>query len=386
MSACSRMTLPRGLIVGFVVLVLSGCSLFTGDDGRNDPAPLTQFDAGISAQVTWRAPIGSGTALGISPAVGRETAYAASADGQVAKLDLNSGGIVWKTNVGKKIAAGPGSDGVITAVAAVDGTIIALDDTGQVKWQSQATSEVTIPPAVGFGVVVVRSGDYRIQAFNIENGERIWSVQRPGPPLALRAPSRMLMAEGMVITGMPGGKLMAINAVSGDVQWEGMVAIPKGSTDLERVNDVVGEPVLIGPLLCGVAFQGKIACFDVSQGGRTVWSKDFSSASGMTVDGKNAYAAATNDIVSAFSLQNGNLVWRQDALRNRKLSAPAATERVVAFGDYQGYVHFLSPEDGRLIGRLSLGGGAILAPLTTTANQGILVQSGDSSIVYITAN
>lgn len=386
MHACLLSRMPRGLVVGLLSLFVSGCALFTGDDGRNDPAPLTQFDAGISAQVTWRAPIGSGTTLGISPAVGRETAYAASADGQVAKLDLKSGGIVWKTNVGKKIAAGPGSDGVVIAIAAVDGSIIALDDTGQIKWQSQATSEVTIPPAVGFGVVVVRSGDYRIQAFNAENGERIWSVQRPGPALALRAPSRMLMAEGMVITGMPGGKMMAINAVSGDVQWEGMVAIPKGSTDLERVNDVVGEPVLIGPLLCGVAFQGKIACFDVAQGGRMVWSKDFSSASGMTVDGKNAYAAAANDIISAFSLQNGNLAWRQDALRNRKLSAPAANERAVAFGDYQGYVHFLSPEDGRLIGRLSLGGGAILAPLTTTADQGVLVQSGDSSIVYITAN
>ena len=235
-------------------------------------------------------------------------------------------------------------------------------------------------------MVVVRSGDYRIQAFNAENGERIWSVQRPGPALALRAPSRMLMAEGMVITGMPGGKLMAINAVSGDVQWEGMVAIPKGSTDLERVNDVVGEPILIGPLLCGVAFQGKMACFDVSQGGRMVWSKDFSSASGMTVDGKNAYSAAANDIVSAFALQNGNVVWRQDALRNRKLTSPAANERAVAFGDFQGYVHFLSPEDGRLIGRLAVGGGAIVAPLTTTADQGILVQAGDSSIVFITAN
>ena len=386
MRVACWMKMPRALLVGLVALAVSSCSLFTGDDGRNDPVPLTQFDAAIAAQVAWRTPIGSGTTFGISPAVGRETAYAASADGQVAKLDLKSGGIVWKTNVGKKIAAGPGSDGVITAVAATDGSIIALDDTGQIKWQSQATSEVTIPPAVGFGVVVVRSGDYRIQAFNAESGERIWNVQRPGPALALRAPSRMLMAEGMVITGIPGGKLMAINAVSGDVQWEGMVAIPKGSTDLERVNDVVGEPLLIGPLLCGVAFQGKIACFDVSQGGRTVWSKDFSSASGMTVDGKNVYAAATNDIISAFALENGNLVWRQDALRNRKLSAPAANERAVAFGDYQGYVHFLAPDDGRMIGRLSLGGGAILAPLTTTADQGILVQSGDSSIVYITAN
>jgi len=65
----------------------------------------------------------------------------------------------------------------------------------------------------------------------------------------------MALIEGMVLSGIPGGKLMAINALTGDVQWEGVVAVPKGSTDLERVNDVVGSPAVVGPLLCAVAHQ-----------------------------------------------------------------------------------------------------------------------------------
>src|SRR5690606_38370534 len=166
----------------------------------------------------------------------------------------------------------------------------------------------SIAPVVGYGVAVVRSGDYRIQAFNIETGERLWSLQRPGPALALRSSAQMVMAEGLIITGLPGGKLLAINVGSGNVQWEGTVATPRGASDLERLTDVVGSPALAGPLLCAVAYQGRIVCFNVSQGGRPMWAKDFSSASGMTVDNRFAFAPDQNSVLNAFALENGNNV------------------------------------------------------------------------------
>ncbi len=375
----SRTVLIAGL------LSLAGCSLFTGDDGRNDPAPLTTYTPGLSAQIGWKASIGSGSGIGFAPAVVNESVYGASVDGSVAKFDLNSGAVLWRIKLDKKLSAGTGSDGITTAVVDEDGMVIAMDEGGQVKWRSQASSEVVIPPIVGSGVVIVRSGDYRIQAFNAENGERIWSVQRPGPALSLRAPARLVMIEGMVLSGIPGGKLVAINAVSGDVQWEGVVAVPRGSTDLERVNDVVGSPAVIGPLLCAVAHQGRIICFDIASGGRPVWNKTFSSNVGMTVDNRNAYAPNTRDVVSAFTLQDGTLVWKQEALRNRRVTSPAAIGSAVAVGDYDGFVHFMAPDDGRLLARISVGGGAIRAPLLATT-RGVLVQTGDGSLIMIVLN
>lgn len=384
MSSSMILRVVRTLsITGLVSL--AGCSVFTGDDGRNDPTPLTTYAAGISAQIGWKAAIGSGTGIGFAPSVVRDTVYAASGDGSVAKFDLNSGATLWKVRLDKKLTAGTGSDGITTAVVDEDGTVIALDETGQVKWRSKASSEVIIPPVVGFGVVIVRSGDYRIQAFNAETGERIWSVQRPGPALALRAPARMAMIEGMVLSGIPGGKLVAVNAISGDVQWEGVVAVPKGSTDLERVNDVVGTPAVIGPMLCAVAHQGRIICFDIATGGRPVWSKTFSSNVGMTVDSRNAYAPNTRDVISAFGLQDGTLVWKQESLRNRRVTSPAAIGSAVAVGDYDGFVHFMAPDDGHLLARISVGGGAIRAPLIATT-QGVLVQTGDGALIMIVLN
>ncbi|MCC7227466.1 MAG: outer membrane protein assembly factor BamB [Burkholderiaceae bacterium] len=365
--------------------VLAGCSAFTGDDGRNNPTELKAFEPALSVQAAWRAPVGSGTGIGFAPVIGRDTAYAAAADGSVGKYDLTSGAAIWRVQLDTKLSAGVGSDGVTTAVVARDGTVIALDETGAVKWRAKATSDVSIPPIVGFGVVVVRSGDYRIQAFNAQNGERVWSIQRPGPALSLRAPSRMILAEGLIITAIPGGKLIAVNATSGDIAWEGIVGVPKGTSDLERVNDVVGAPVILGPLLCAASYQGKLTCFDVSQGGRPAWSKDFSSTAGIASDGKYIYSPSQRDIVNAFQLDNGALAWRQDALRNRRLAGPAANGQAVVVGDSEGFVHFLSPDDGRLVARLSLGGGPIQAPLQATLH-GVLVQLGDSTLVMLTTN
>ncbi len=379
-SSISR--LARLGSAAFLIAALAGCALITGDDGRYKPAALTTYPAGLSAQVGWKVQIGSGSGVGFAPAVVESAVYGAAANGAVGKYDLSTGNAVWTAKLDVRLTAGVGSDGKTTAVVARDGTVIALDDTGTVKWRSKATSDVSVPPVVGYGVVVVRSGDYRIQAFNAETGDRIWNVQRPGPALALRAPARIALFDGLIITGIPGGKLIAINAVSGDVQWEGIVAAPKGATDLERVNDVVGLPVLAPPLLCAVAFQGRILCFDLASGGRPVWSKNFSSSVGLTIDSTQAYSPSQSDAVSAFALKDGALNWTQDALRYRKLTSPAVLGNAVAVGDYDGYVHFMAADDGRLLARIAVGGGQIHAPLIATP-QGVLVKTGDGSLVLI---
>lgn len=381
MHASVAKSLIRFGAVLLMSIALAGCSMFSKDD-RNKPTPLTSFTPGLAAQSAWKTQIGSGSGLGFAPTVVESFAYAATPDGSVAKVDLRSGATVWKATIDKKLSAGVGSDGKVTAVVTREGTVVALDDTGQVKWRAQATSDVSIPPVVGYGVVIVRSGDYRVQAFNAETGDRIWNVQRPGPALALRAPARMILLEGLVVTAIPGGKLLGINAVAGDVQWEGIVAIPKGSTDLERVIDVVGAPVVLGPVMCAVSYQGRIVCFDISAGGRPVWTKDFSSLVGLALDNRQVYAPTQNDVVTALSLQNGSVVWTQEALRNRKLTNPAAVGVAVALGDYEGFVHFLAQDDGQLLARVSVGGGAIRSPLLATP-QGVLVQTGDGALVML---
>ncbi|UOD51574.1 outer membrane protein assembly factor BamB [Orrella daihaiensis] len=363
-------------------LVLAGCA---SSDTRNDPAPLTQYTPQVSPAIGWRAPVGSGSSYGFAPAIVGNAVFAASRDGKVARIDAAQGTTVWNSQVAKELSAGVGSDGQTVAVVTPAGEVIALDANGEVKWRARAASEVSVVPWVGDGVVVVRSGDYRVQAFNAANGERIWSVQRPGPALALRAPARMNQIQGLILSGMPGGRLLAIEPGSGAVVWEGIVAVPRGASDLERVNDVVGIPVVRGDVFCAAAYQGRVICFNAKEGGRTVWANNLSSIVGMTADNVRAYVPDNRDRMHAYELEDGDAVWVQDALRNRRVTEPGVVGSWVLVGDLDGYVHALSAQTGELGGRISVGGGAIFAPVQTMTG-GALVQAGDSSVVLIQLN
>lgn len=371
-----RRTMRGALVLG--VALLAGCSLFSSKS-RYEPAPLVQFTPEVSAAVRWHVDVGNEAGIGFAPVVAGDAVYAAAQNGSVVKIDLASGRVVWRAEAARRLQAGVGSDGGTTAVVTPDGEVIAFDDSGKEIWRAMASSEVLIPPAVGEGLVVVRSGDYRVQAFDARTGERRWSVQRPGPSLALRAVNQMLVAGGYVFTGLPGGKVVAINTTNGVVQWEGTVAVPRGASELERVADVVGRPAVSQNVLCAVAFQGRIACFDVQRGGDTVWARDFSGASGMTVDISSAFASDVQGVMYGFLLSGGSNIWKQDALRHRQLSAPASIDGLVAVGDYEGYVHFLAREDGRLMARVATDGDAILAPLEATP-YGVVVQGSSGSV------
>jgi outer membrane protein assembly factor BamB len=379
MSSPSR--LLRAALVGLMAVGLSGCGLFSQTDARFDPAPLTDYAPSLAVSARWSASIGSGGGYGFAPELVGDTLYAATPSGAVAALDASSGAVRWRIDAGP-LSAGVGSDGHVVAVATQTGVVVAYDAQGKELWRTQAASAITVPPTVGNGIVAVRTTDYRIQAFDVATGKLRWNVQRPGPALALRTSIRLVSVPNLVIAGMPNGRLMVIDAASGAVRWEGTVSASRGASDLERITDVVGEPVVVGPLLCGVSYQGRTTCFDVSQGGRAIWSQEVSSATGMNTDGQRLYLADARDTVRSLDLKDGHELWKQGALLNRRLSAPVPVGSAVAVGDFEGYVHFLSRADGALVARLQVGGGPVVSALVPTPN-GVVVQTGDGKLILV---
>lgn len=371
----------RFLVLGLVTCTLSACGLFAESDARFDPAPLTEYAPTLAVSTRWDVSIGSGGGYGFAPQVVGDTVYAAVPSGVVVALDLASGAVRWRVG-DVPLSAGVGSDGKVTAVATADGQVVAYDAQGAKLWKVQAASAVNVPPVVGGGIVAVRTTDYRVQAFDATTGKLRWNVQRPGPALALRTSMRLLMEPGLVVAGMPNGRLMAIDVASGAVRWEGSVSAARGGSDLERISDIVGAPLRVGSSLCGVSYQGRTTCFDMAQGGRPIWSQEVSSATGMATDGRSLYLPDPRDVVHALDLKDGHSLWQQTALLNRHLSMPAVAGPAVALGDYQGYVHFLARTDGKLLARLQIGSAPILSALVASP-RGVLVQTGEGRLALV---
>src|SRR5205085_970869 len=120
-----------------------------------------------------------------------------------------------------------------------------------------------------------------------------------------------------------------LSIANGAVRWEATVAIPKGTTELERVVDVVGDPVLQGREVCAAAYQGRVGCYDATSG-QQIWVRDISTLTGTSADARYCYVSEDRGSVQAFDRSSGRSVWKQDRLSLRELTLPTPVENAVA--------------------------------------------------------
>ncbi len=368
--------------------LLAGCSSlnpFSSKKARNEPAPLQQFKPSMATRTLWTADIGKSGDYFLSPAFNGGKVYAASAAGELASFDAANGKQLWRTNAGMGITAGVATDGNTIAVGGTDGVLMAFDAaTGKLRWKMQASTEILSTPAIGNGLVVVRSMDNLIAAYDAETGTRRWFVQRTAPPLVLRAAPGIVIADGLAYVALPAGRLLALSVVTGVARWEAVIAEPRGATELERVADVSGMPVLLSRDICAAAYQGRIACVD-SGNGSVRWARDISAEVGPGVDQRYVFAADEKGNVLAFSRDAGINVWRNTSLGYRRLTAPVSFGRAVVVGDRQGYLHFLSREEGAMLARVATGSGALRAT-PVVAGASLIVQNVDGKLMAVSTD
>ncbi|MGH8781159.1 outer membrane protein assembly factor BamB [Paraburkholderia sp.] len=375
MNLLKRYAVP--VACAMTVLTLAACS--STKDERRVPTPLTEFKPVLEVQQTWKSSVGKAGRYLFSPVAVGDVVYAAGTNGSVAKIDAKTGKDIWRTKVGSDLSAGVGSDGTLTAVGALKGGVYVLGPDGKVLWKGTVQGEIISPPLVGNGLVIVRTIDGQIAAFNAQTGEQKWVYRNRAVPLNLRVSSGMTFAgDAAVLAGFPGGAFAAISLQSGDAFWQTPVSYPKGVTEVERINDVTGPPTLLGAQACAVTFQGQLGCFDANSG-RAVWEKPFSSTSGLAQDDRAVVGGDDWSIVSAFDATNGSLLWHNDKLKNRDVGIPYLLGRAVVVGDYEGYVHFLSRDDGTFIARMKTDGSAITAA-PVLAGDTLVVQTHDGDL------
>ena len=285
-----------------------------------------------------------------TPAVVGNVVYVAGAEGVLSRIE--DGRVVWKIKAAPALSAGVAADARRVIVATPKGEVLAFAaDDGKPLWSARVSSEVLAAPVIGDEGVAVKSGDNSVFLLDANDGTRKWVYQRATPSLSVRGAGSPVFADRYLFVGFPGGKLVALGLQNGAPVWEGAVALPKGATELDRVADIVASPVVDGRQICAAAFQGRVACFDMGQGGAMVWSRDISSSNGLALDGRYLFVTDDKGAVYALDRLSGSSLWKQDKLLNRRVSGPVVRRGLVAVADAEGIVHFLSREDGSFVAR-----------------------------------
>ena len=358
---------------------LAGCgSFWPWSSGEKIPDPPA-VTAPVAARQAWSLRVGP-AGHGFAPVHAAGSVYAASSNGTVVRVDASSGQVLWRIEAGKRLSSGVGSDGDTTVVAARDGSLMAFGGDGRPRWSVQLGAEAVTVPAVGMGMVVVRTSDNRITAFESDTGKRRWSFQRQNPSLVLRQTASVTIAPDAVYAGLPGGRLVSLGIESGALRWEATVSQPRGATEIERIADVVGAPLLSGRDVCAASYQGRVGCFDAPSG-RPGWSRDVSSSAGIDLDASLLAVVDDRDRLHAFS-RSGASLWRQEGLSRRGLSGPLSLGPVLVVGDSLGLVYLVSRADGAIAGRFTTDGSAIVSA-PAAAGRIAAVQTSAGALVGI---
>jgi len=348
----------RPLWMVALLLCIAACSK---DKSIDQPAKLTPIAATLRVERVWSASVDDKKAvplrLGLGLAVDDGHVYAAGHKGEVVSFDIASGRMAWRTRLKAPLSGGTAVGDGMVLIGSSDGQLFALEAaSGKRRWSVRVSGEVLAPAAISERLIALRTVDGKLHALSPADGHELWVQQQPVPRLSLRGTARPLITGDLVLCGFDNGKVLAVNAGDGSVQWEATITPPHGRTELERLVDIDTAVRASGQDVYTVGFQGKVAMLAIDSG-QVWWSHDASSYRNLTLDDDTLYLSTADGEIEALRTRTGAELWRQKALAHRGLTAPAAVDAANALvvADFKGYVHFLDKATGALAARTSDG-------------------------------
>ena len=367
----------KGLVLMVGAMVLAACESTPDYD---EPRNLVDFDSTGKIKRAWSRSIGSGQSESGAPlqmAIAPGRIYAAGYDGDVAAFDKDSGKRLWRVDVDAELTAGVGLGDGLIAVGTKEGEVIVVTDSdGTELWRVSLDSESLVPPAIANGLVIVQQINGQVVALKQADGTEVWRYESKIPKLTIRGTASPVVVGDVVLIGLATGKLVALNTGNGQPRWESRVAIPRGKTELDRIVDIDATPLMHGDIILAVSYQGRITALNRGTG-RPLWQREASSNYNIAKDSDQVYVTDPIGVVKAFRLANGEQMWENDQMLYRNVGGPQEIDGAIAVVDYDGYLHLLSPEDGRFIARKNIG--EATAPMLSDY-QYLFVQTDDGDL------
>ncbi len=339
-------------LLGLAVIALAGCS---SRDTFEQPAPVPEIVESVEFDEIWDMQVGEGHGeqlMQLGPLVAGDNVYAAAADGTVVAATIETGKVHWWQYLDTSLLAGIGGDQQRLFLLTGNAELVVLSITdGSVLWEAALPNEVLASPRSNGEIVVVQTVDGNVLAFDSASGEKRWQYDGVVPVLSLRASAPPLVGSDMTLVSFSSGRLFALASDTGQPLWQYTVGEPQGRTELERLVDVTSEPLVLESAALVTGYQGKLALVDLRTG-QEIWNRPSSSLHTPAIADGNIYVSESNGHLVAYEGSSRRAIWTQEKLAWRQLSRPVVFDDYLVVGDFEGYIHVLARDDGRLLGQL----------------------------------
>jgi outer membrane protein assembly factor BamB len=376
----------RVLFCCLVVAFLSaGCDMLTGIGTDNTPkAPaLLPITPEYAVKPLWNMEVGSSSSnvdVNLLVANVSNRLFTADPNGLVSAHLLETGKPLWQIQTKTQLSSGPVANQGYVIVATNDGRIIALNEqNGAKRWQTTVPNQVLAAPNIDRDHVYVKTIDGKLLALRLSDGRILWTYNHGAPLFILRGSSAPQAAGSSVIAGFADGKLSSYDKQNGKLLWERSIAVPNGSSEVERMVDIDADPVVTRDVAYTATYQGNLAAIEV-QSGQVRWQHNLSTHRALAISSNQLFASDTHGDIWAFDQQSGAVIWRQTRLEQRGITAPVVMGDHVVVGDLEGYLHWFSREDGHPQARIFIDKSGISATPIAVGNR-LVVLTREGSLV-----
>ena len=351
----NKLKLPLAIAVASALLL--GCSSNKVKEAKPNPLPKIQQQQGLNLVFSQSvSSTNAAEALRLQLDTDNGVIFAIDPDGQVSAYKGKEQ--LWKSKITKQeLTAGVEAAEGIVVVGNRKGQLFALDQaTGEQKWTTQLSGAILSPSLIQSGRVITIANDGTVFAHDAVSGQQVWAYKLPSVQFSLRGqPAPVRLDDRTILVASANAYVYGLDVISGVPRFQRRVAISEGRSDIQRLIDIVGDPVVAGQYLVTTSFQGPVTATDLAPQ-RVVWSEDASSTNRPEVSGDKVFVSTVDGKLNAYSLSTGQLAWQNEELLNRQLSNPVMLGQSLVVGDMDGVIHLLDPASGKLVGRAKTSG------------------------------
>lgn len=353
-----------------------------GQDNSPVPSELSSFDSKLKLKEKWS--VASGTIkshdrfLKLKPAIAGNFVYTATPSGLIFAHNKEKGTLVWQKKLGTGIVSGPVVQNDVLFVGTDDASLLALNAKGGERlWKATLSADMLAKPRQSGSYVIAKTIDGNLYALNRTTGQQIWKYSHGAPELILKASASPVIVKNSVIVPFSDGKLDVVSLETGHLLWQRGIVYANGASEVERLVDIDADPLVENDRIFLAGFQGVVGAYALSDG-HPIWEKQASVFHNMVLSSKALYIVDASDVIWGLNKQTGQVLWKQEKLKARSLTAPEISGSYLVLGDKTGYLHMLSLTTGAFVSRLALGASISTPP--TTEGTGIYVMSANGKL------
>ncbi len=363
--------------------------------GGNAAKSMGHLALSASPVRAWSANIAGSTGrtrLAAAPVVAGGTLYAMDTDGVVHALDAQTGASRWRVETVKdkdnrKAAFGGGVsvEGNRAFASNGLGDVVALDTAnGAEVWRAKPGGPLRGSPSVSLGNVYVVSQDNQLFALAQADGAVIWTQSGTIESQGVFGAAAPATAQGTVVAGYSSGELAAYRYENGRSLWSDSLSSSTISTSVSSLADIDAEPVIDEGRVYAVGQGGRMAAIELVSGQR-LWEQNVAGISTPAVAGEWLFVVTDDARLIAIARGTGKIRWINQlrAWKNeKKKSGPVTWVGPVLAGDRLWLVSSLgdmvsvSPSDGSLASTVEVDDGVSLSPIVAGGTLYILSDKG----------